>query len=86
MTNPITLLRACLNASGLSVSDYATQRLARSPRIVYYWLTGEKPIPPRMVAFLERSAEYPKALKLMRGASGETSATPPASPTALPTP
>lgn len=66
MPNPRALLRACQVASGLSVPRYAEERLGRSARCVNYWLAGERDIPPRMVAFLERSAEYPKALQLLQ--------------------
>ena len=85
MTDPRALLRACQVASGLSVPRYAEQRLGRSARCVNYWLSGERVIPPRMVAFLEHSAEYPRAMELLHFGDGEPDS-PGASPTALPTP
>lgn len=49
-------LREAIEASGLSVSDYATDILYRQPKTVYRWLEGGAPIPAAVVKLLNRKA------------------------------
>ena len=52
----VALLRAAIQASGLSVNEYARSILIREPRTVARWLSGEQPIPAAVLDFLERAA------------------------------
>ncbi len=49
-------LRESIEASGLSVSDYATDVLYRQPKTVYRWLAGGAPVPLYVAKMLNRKA------------------------------
>ncbi len=49
-------LREAIEASGLSVPDYATDVLYRQPKTVYRWLAGGAPIPSAVVKLLNKKA------------------------------
>lgn len=48
------LLRAAIAASGLSVRQFARERLLREPRTVWRWLAGENPLPSIVRTTCER--------------------------------
>lgn len=49
-------LRAAIEASGLSATQYARQILIRNPRTVRRWLAGDSPIPEAVRDFLHEQA------------------------------
>lgn len=48
------LIRAAVDASGLSARRFAERVLSRDERTVRYWSSGRTPIPPLARAWLER--------------------------------
>lgn len=50
----VSLLRAAIEASGLSARRFASDVLLRDERTVRRWLAGDSPIPEPVVQFLER--------------------------------
>lgn len=55
----VDLLRAAIDASGLSVSAFAREVLVVDPSTVFRWLAG-KPMPHTVVARLERLVGKPQ--------------------------
>lgn len=53
MTKAAALLRAAIEASGLSARRFAVEILLRDERTVRRWLAGDSPIPEPVVRFLE---------------------------------
>jgi len=45
-------LRDAIDATGLTVSTYATTILVRTPSTVYRWLNGQRPVPKVVREFL----------------------------------
>lgn len=45
-------LRAAIEKSGLSATQYAQQILIRNPRTIRRWLAGDSPIPEAVREFL----------------------------------
>lgn len=52
--SPVDLLRAAIEASGLSARQYAVTVLLRDERTVRRWLSGESPIPESVIRFLSK--------------------------------
>lgn len=50
---PVERLRAAIQQSGLSSSEYARTVLTRDSRTVRRWLSGESPIPEAVRRYLE---------------------------------
>jgi ABC-type phosphate transport system auxiliary subunit len=52
---PADLLRAAIEASGLSARRFAVEVLKRDERTVRRWLAGDSPIPKAVMDYLTRS-------------------------------
>lgn len=51
---PVDLLRAAIEASGLSARRFAVEVLLRDERTVRHWLAGDSPIPKPVVDYLRQ--------------------------------
>lgn len=58
----VAQLRAAIDRSGLSASEYARTILTRDPRTVRRWLSGESPIPQAVCDYLDHYHEGPNVL------------------------
>lgn len=60
------ILRLCITLSGLSPARYAQLRMAGRPgRTITAWLTGQNPVPPSVLSWLETTPEYEKAVEVL---------------------
>ena len=55
----IALLRARIDASGMSARKFATEVLRRDERTIRRWLAGDSPMPKIVLDFLERPEAAP---------------------------
>ena len=55
----IQLLEETIEASGLSVTEFAERVLVRESRTVRRWLTGDSPIPKKVQDWLEHPEKAP---------------------------
>lgn len=59
MTTTIDLLRAAIDASGLSARRFAVEVLIRDERTIRRWLAGDSPIPATVIKWLETTRSPP---------------------------
>lgn len=51
--DPVALLRAAIDRSGLSARRFATEVMIRDERTIRRWLAGDSPIPKEVAKWLE---------------------------------
>ena len=47
-----------IRRSGLGVSDFAVQYLARDPSAVYRWLSGDTPVPRVVARWIDEHSDH----------------------------
>ncbi len=62
-TERIDLLERRIDESGLKTGAFAREVLVREPRTVRRWLTGESPIPNRVLQWLQEPKAAPWPLE-----------------------